>query len=64
MDGRTRRRICWPNFDKVCLQGGCSYCSDNELRTVASIRKAADARGLLADFWEGIEISGPGRAAR
>lgn len=22
------RRICWPNPDATCLEGGCTYCAD------------------------------------
>lgn len=22
-----KRWICWPTFDAVCVQGGCSYCN-------------------------------------
>jgi len=32
-----KRRICWPKFDKVCLQGGCGYCDDHPFRTEATI---------------------------
>lgn len=32
-----RRRICWPKFDKVCLEGGCLYCNDYPFRPVAEI---------------------------
>jgi hypothetical protein len=41
---RTRRRICWPNPDTVCLEGGCSYCNENPFRGLAVIRRWIDAQ--------------------
>ena len=35
----TARRICWPQFDRVCLIGGCIYCNDHPYRTLTVIRK-------------------------
>lgn len=29
---QDRRRICWPNPDVVCMQGGCTYCEDSSKR--------------------------------
>ena len=37
---KIERRICWPLFDKVCLEGGCSYCNDHPFRKVSTIRNA------------------------
>lgn len=31
------RRICWPNPDATCLEGGCMYCNDYKFRSVDSI---------------------------
>lgn len=29
-----RRKICWPNPDATCLEGGCSWCEiDGEIKT-------------------------------
>lgn len=33
-----RRRICWPDPDAVCLEGGCGYCRDADFHTYAEIR--------------------------
>lgn len=48
-----KRRICWPDFDKVCLEGGCLYCEDNPIRDHDMIMRAAEKRGLLAAFRAG-----------
>lgn len=37
-----QRRICWPNPDAVCLQGGCGYCNTYRFRNVTSIEKWVD----------------------
>jgi hypothetical protein len=41
------RRICWPNPDATCLNGGCSYCNDHPFRTLASIERYARKAGVL-----------------
>jgi hypothetical protein len=43
----TRRRICWPNPDATCLEGGCIHCNDHSLRSIASIRRYALGAGTL-----------------
>lgn len=50
-----KRRICWPEFDTVCLEGGCGYCGDHPYRTEAQIRaRLATARQLRAlDYGKG-----------
>lgn len=40
---RTWRRICWPNPDRVCLQGGCGYCNTHPFRTVDAIWRWVEA---------------------
>lgn len=40
-----QRRICWPDFDATCLEGGCGYCNTNRFRDVAAIERAVK-RGL------------------
>ena len=37
-----QRRICWPDFDCTCLEGGCGYCNDNRFRSVSSIDRAIE----------------------
>jgi hypothetical protein len=48
-----KRRICWPDFDEVCLQGGCLYCNDSKFVDVEvilrKVRESAD-EGMLNSF--------------
>jgi hypothetical protein len=41
------RRICWPNPDATCLQGGCIHCSDHPYRSVDKIKRYAERLGDL-----------------
>jgi hypothetical protein len=34
----ARRRICWPEPDGLCMQGGCIYCNFGAFRSVNIIR--------------------------
>lgn len=43
----TKRRICWPNPDATCLEGGCSYCNDYPYRGTSVIRRYAENAGVL-----------------
>lgn len=43
----TRRRICWPNPDATCLEGGCWYCNEAPLRSIKVIRAYAATAGVL-----------------
>ena len=43
----VKRRICWPNPDATCLEGGCSYCNGHDFQTVAAIRRYAESAGVL-----------------
>jgi hypothetical protein len=49
-----RRRICWPNPDKVCLEGGCLYCEDGPLTSLDNIRSYASSHGLMKAFMYGL----------
>ncbi|ANA86043.1 hypothetical protein BH766_gp74 [Gordonia phage Demosthenes] len=31
------RRICWPNPDATCLEGGCGYCNDEKFQKLEDI---------------------------
>lgn len=42
---RYSRRICWPNPDLVCVEGGCIHCNDHEWRKVSEIRAYAHDPG-------------------
>lgn len=44
------RRICWPNPDEVCLQGGCGYCNEGDFQTLEAIYAYAVTVGLLRDY--------------
>lgn len=37
MPRKRKIRICWPNPDSVCLQGGCIHCADAEKRGVREV---------------------------
>lgn len=37
-----QRRICWPDFDCTCLEGGCGYCNSHPFRNVSAIEKAIE----------------------
>lgn len=32
-----QRKICWPNPDWCCLEGGCGYCNSGQWRSIAQI---------------------------
>lgn len=53
----VRRRICWPDPDAVCLQGGCTYCNDSRMRSLNAIRAYAEQRDpkLRAAYWDGYD---------
>ncbi len=35
-----QRRICWPQFDATCLEGGCLYCNDHPFKNISTIQRA------------------------
>lgn len=43
----VRRRICWPNPDATCLNGGCGYCNDSRFRSLNTIERFAKTAGVL-----------------
>lgn len=47
MVGRYRR-VCWPEPDATCLNGGCAHCDDHPYRAVTTILRYARAAGELA----------------
>lgn len=59
--GIKKRRICWPNPDAVCLQGGCSYCNDEEYQPLYIIWKCAQTNNLEEDYKIGRENDWYGR---
>lgn len=46
----VKRRICWPNPDSVCLQGGCTHCNDKPFRDLEQIRRYAEANGMAESY--------------
>lgn len=42
-------RICWPNPDATCLEGGCGYCRVKRPRSLASVEKWAETAGQVRD---------------
>lgn len=51
----TERRICWPYPDKVCLEGGCGYCNDNNFLPLDQIQEYAEQENMLTAYWWGLE---------
>lgn len=50
-DSATARRICWPDPDVTCLQGGCGYCNYSKFRSLVTIRKYAENATYLMDAY-------------
>jgi hypothetical protein len=46
---KLERRICWPNPDSTCLEGGCIHCIDAPFRTFTEIRLYVSRQGSLPD---------------
>lgn len=47
MEVITRRRICWPDPDATCLNGGCWHCNTQPFRSLNTIRRWASKAGVL-----------------
>lgn len=47
------RRICWPNPDATCLEGGCGHCDEQPLRSIDKIRRYAERAGELQNRYGG-----------
>lgn len=41
------RRICWPDPDATCLEGGCLYCDEHPFRSFAEIRRYVESVGMV-----------------
>lgn len=39
------RKICWPNPDATCLEGGCGYCNNYQFRKIEEIKEYAKNAG-------------------
>jgi len=42
-------KICWPDPDATCLEGGCIHCQDGEEKTAEQIRRWAARAGQVKD---------------
>lgn len=42
-----QRRICWPDPDATCLEGGCGFCNYEPFRDVKQIERYAQRAGVL-----------------
>jgi hypothetical protein len=51
----TKRRICWPNPDATCLEGGCNHCKDHLYVAVTTIQRYAESAGVLPHRGNGEE---------
>jgi hypothetical protein len=49
MPGIDYRKICWPNPDATCLEGGCGYCMDGVWRSINTIRRYAEEASKTGD---------------
>jgi hypothetical protein len=54
----TKRRICWPYPDAVCLQGGCLYCNDYPFKSVSVIQQHAEQSDELWKAFEWGQLNG------
>jgi hypothetical protein len=45
-----QRRICWPDPDWCCLEGGCGYCNDGPFKNIGAIANYARKAGVKV--WE------------
>lgn len=52
----TERRICWPNPDAVCLQGGCGYCNEKPFQPLDKILRYAQRHGLPESYRYGCAL--------
>lgn len=44
-----RRRICWPDPDAICLEGGCGYCQHEPPRAKADVDRYLAALATAGD---------------
>lgn len=41
-----QRRICWPDPDWCCLEGGCGYCNMGPFKNIGEIQRYAERIGV------------------
>jgi hypothetical protein len=44
---KWERRICWPDPDATCLEGGCGWCNDGGFWSVRTIERYAKNAGVV-----------------
>jgi hypothetical protein len=55
MGNKGSIRICWPDPDKVCIQGGCLWCQDAEAKTeVKRVEILVEKKGWERDWSIGL----------
>lgn len=47
---KYERKICWPDPDAVCIEGGCGYCNRYRYQSVDRIERFAQKNGLMDAF--------------
>lgn len=48
-----RRRICWPDPDATCLEGGCVHCAVHRPRSMLVIERWARKAGQVQNRYGG-----------
>ena len=43
----THRKICWPDPDATCLNGGCGWCNEYPYRSMRTIMRFAKQAGQI-----------------
>ena len=46
-------KICWPNPDATCLEGGCVHCQDGKEKSVEQVERWAAKAGQVSDRYGG-----------
>jgi hypothetical protein len=46
-------RICWPNPDATCLEGGCVHCQDGREIEIRKVKRWAGTAGLVKNRYGG-----------
>jgi len=50
------RRICWPNPDATCMEGGCIHCADQRFVSGAKIAIFVEMNPILKHRGNGAEV--------
>lgn len=52
----TKRRICWPNPDATCLEGGCGFCNAGAWKPISIIETYAKQAGIVRHRGNGARV--------